>query len=268
MKMEHIMDAMDYIDPALIAAADAPAPRRNKTRWLRPALIAACLCLALAGTAFAAQRLGVRIVDGGGEERPDVWLEGGIAYYPVDGLSDELRALENEHTYRSFDSWQEAEAFIGADLMNNPVLDASPATNFSVRYVEEENGIDICGRFLVSTSVGLDYVRLDGCYEMGDVDLTVEAQLYTDRMTDKAPDWDERFYGLKFSEGTQTSLEPYTASNGLEAQILEIDRPHKDTCLAACSLNGIPFIVKAHSDNSLEEAREALYQVLDGFVLN
>lgn len=268
MKKEHIMDAMDYIDPALIAAADAPAPRRGGRSWARYGLIAACLCLALAGTAFAAQRLGVRIVDGGGDAEPDVWLEGGIAYYPVDRLSDELRALENEHTYKRFNSWLEAEAFIGVDLMNNPVLDASPATNFSVAYVEEEYGINIRGRFLVSTSVGLDYVRLDGCYEMGDVDLTVEAQLYTDRMTEKTPDWDERFYGFTFPEGTETSQEFYTASNGLEAQILEIDRPHKDTCLAACSLNGVPIIIKAHSDNGLEEAREALYQVLDGFELN
>ena len=34
MKKEHNMDAMDYIDPALVAAADAPAARGRKG-WVR-----------------------------------------------------------------------------------------------------------------------------------------------------------------------------------------------------------------------------------------
>lgn len=243
--------------------------KRQGIRTLRVALTAAALCAALIGTTVAAQYFGVRMVDGtGGDTDADVWMEGGIAYYPVDSLSDELKALENEHTWLKFGSWQEAEDFIGIDLMNNPVLDASPAADYHLKVVEEPYGIEVSGRFLVSTSVGLDYVRVQGCYEIGDVDINVEGFLYTERKTEKTADWDERFYGIGFAEGTQTSRENYTAPNGLEAQVMAVERPSgHDTCMAAFSLNGVPFIVKASSHNGLEEAQAALYQVLDGFTV-
>lgn len=244
----------------------APVKRRG-IRTLRTVLIAAALCAALIGTTVAAQYFGVRMVDGtGGDTDADVWMEGGIAYYPVDSLSDELKALENEHAWLKFGSWQEAEDFIGIDLMNNPVLDASPPADYHLKIVEEPYGIEVSGRFLISTSVGLDYIRVQGCYEMGDVDINVEGFLYTERKTEMAADWDERFLGMGFPEGTQTSRENYTAPNGLEAQVMAVERPSgHDTYMAAFSLNGVPFIVKASSHNSLEEARTALYRVLDGF---
>lgn len=236
----------------------------NRRKIPAAALAAACLCLVLAGTALAAQYFGVRIVDGAGGDDADVWMQGGIAYYPVDRLSDELKALENEDTCRSFGSWQEVEDFIGVDLMNNPVLDASPARSYSRTVTWGKHRVS--GEFLVSTSVGLDDIRAQGCYEMGDVNIDVEGFLYTERKTEKAADWDERFYGIGFAEDTQTSRESYTAPNGLEAQVMAVERPSgHDTYIAAFSLNGVPFIVKAHSHNSLEEAQAALYQVLGGF---
>ena len=39
------------------------------------------------------------------------------------------------------------------------------------------------------------------------------------------------------------------------------------SCMAAVSINGIPFIIETSSRNSMDEAQEALYWVLDGFVL-
>ena len=244
----------------------APVKRRG-VRPLRAALVAAAVCVALVGTAGAAQYFGVRMIDGTAGDT-DMWLEGGIAYYPVESLSDELRALEGEHVYRAFVSWQEAEEFIGVELMNNPVLDASPAEDYYLHIVEEPYGIDVSGRFLVSTRAGLGYVRVVGCYEMGDVDIKVDSYLYTKRTTEEVEDWDERFYGVTFVEGTETGRETYTAANGVEVQIMTAERPSgHDTCLAAFSLNGVPFVVRANSNNGLEEAREALYQVLDGFVV-
>lgn len=82
--------------------------------------------------------------------------------------------------------------------------------------------------------MGLDYVRAIGCYEMGAVDIKVDSYLYTGRMTEKVGDWDERFYGVAFAEGTQTGRETYTAPNGMEAQIMAAERTGgHDTCLAA-----------------------------------
>ncbi|MDE6591335.1 MAG: hypothetical protein K2K53_13560 [Oscillospiraceae bacterium] len=114
--------------------------------------------------------------------------------------------------------------------------------------------------------MGLDYVEVLGTYELDDVHIKVDSFLFTERRTENMADWDERFYGIGFAEGTQTSRESYTAFNGLEAQVMAVERPSgRDTCMAAFSLNGIPFIVKASSHNGLEKAQAALYQVLDGF---
>ena len=45
MDKDKIMDAMEYIDPALVeeAGREAPAMKRGWRGWSRPAVIAACL---------------------------------------------------------------------------------------------------------------------------------------------------------------------------------------------------------------------------------
>lgn len=236
-------------------------------RPMRTALVAACVCLALLGTALAVRYFGVTIVDG---DDGITYLQGGIAYYPYDSLSDEIKALEgfqetsNSNLIRPVSSWQAAEDFIGINLMDNPVLDGCPPTHFSHMF----DGV--MGNYLVVAEPDLSAVRAYGCYEMGEANITVEAHLFTDRKADMPEDWDERFLGYDFNhiKGTQVVQESYTASSGLEAQILEITRPDKDGVSykykAAFSLNGIPTVVTV-SDSP--DVREVLYQVLDGFVL-
>lgn len=53
MDRKKLLDTLSHVDPALIEAADI-APVRRK-RWHRAALIAACLCVLLVGTAAAAE---------------------------------------------------------------------------------------------------------------------------------------------------------------------------------------------------------------------
>lgn len=260
-KAVRLFQGVTDVGDDLIEEAGAVRKRKKMTPW-RWGLAAACLCLALLGTAGAVQFFGVRIVNG---DDGFIRLQGGIAYRPYDSLSDEIKATEDELVTRPFDSWPEVEDFIGVELMDNPVLDASPAENYHSVWD------NVHGRFLVSTSVGLYMVRASGCYEIGDVDINVECELFTDRMLalyeDHGETWDETFRGYRFPDGTALVQDAYTASNGLEAQIMEVDRPDgsRDTCLAAFSLNGIPFLVRAHSHNGMEEARAALIQVLNSF---
>ena len=46
MRGNELLEKMELIDPAYVAAADAP-PQRRKTHWLRWGVVAACLCLAI-----------------------------------------------------------------------------------------------------------------------------------------------------------------------------------------------------------------------------
>lgn len=231
-------------------------------RPMRSALVAACVCLALLGTALAVRYAGVTVTDG---DDGITYLQGGIAYYPYGNLSDEIKALEgfqetsNGNLIRPVSSWQAAEDFIGINLMDNPVLDGCPPTHFSHMF----DGV--MGDYLIVAEPDLSAVRTYGCYEMGEANIMVEAHLFTDRKADMPEDWDEQFLGYIFHDGTLVSRDTYTASNGLMAQILEYTCPgDTPTCKAAFSINGIPAIVTV-SDSP--DVREVLYQVLDGFVL-
>lgn len=246
----------------LIEEAGTVRKRKKITPW-RGVAIAACLCLALVGTAAAAQHFGIRIIDGAGADS-DFWLAGGIAYYRVDRLSDEVMALDDPfYAVRAFDSWDEMEEFIGVDIMNNPVLDASPATRFSHEWNDGVNRTE--GRFLAVGSAELTSIRAIGCYEIGEANISVEGFLFTDRVTDIQEDWDERFLGYSFPDDAQVNRESHTTSSGLEVQIIEIGRNSHNEYKAVFSLSGIPFVVTISSGQSSHANHEILLQVLDGF---
>lgn len=114
---------------------------KRPPRLPRAALIAACLCLALVGTAFAASVLSgrVQVVDSFFSRRPDDVESGpksiadftievdGVARIPQEAVSQEARDFCASSTRmpqtKEFDSWEEAEEFLGLKLPNNPVLD-------------------------------------------------------------------------------------------------------------------------------------------------
>ena len=167
MDKEKILEGMSYVDPALVEASDA-APRCGNSRWRRPALIAACLCLVLAGTAVAVA-MGLNWTLGG----PVTMLDGknyagtvevwSPEYLPVESLSQEVRDLVAEAADRMAESnstqlidtetgepvtfydntykmknWDELERFLGvAVLPENPILQND---NSGVLYVGEESG--------------------------------------------------------------------------------------------------------------------------------
>lgn len=249
-------DGKERMMKNLLEQQEQKPVKRRRIRPLRAGLIAAALCLVLAGATGAARFLGLHIWDNGGG---NIRLSGGVTYQPYDSLSDEIKALGDMAQMKTFSSWQEAEDFIGIDLMNNPVLDASPPTaDYSIEYCGEK------GQFFVSTGYKLCEIFTLSCFQMGDVKINMESFLYTDSITGQQEDWE---YQISLVEGSKLSREAYTAPSGLETLLLKIDREkdHYHSYLAAFSLNGIPFIVQTHSYSSAKEARAALIQVLDGF---
>lgn len=267
MKNEQILDLMNTIPPDLIEEAGIQAPtKRRIPKALRAGLIAACLCLALIGTATAVHYAGVRLADG---DDGFTLMQGGITYVPYDSLSKEIRAIIEETDGRAdiqpMSSWQAVEDLIGIDLMNNPVLDASPANHYSARY----SGVS--GRFHVWP--GNSVINAYGCFEIGDVDINVRSFLYTDHSQAVQENWDETSFGIKFPDDSRVTRDSYTAPSGLTAQILESHTPREDSpdsfsCYGFVSLNGIPTVVECHSITGMEETRTVLHQILDGFILS
>lgn len=248
---------------------DGARRKKPMKNWKQAVLAVAAAALLVTGAAAAVvQYLGVQIVDGaGGEEDADVWLKGGITYYPVDSLSEEAAVLDDPfYAAKTFDSWGRMEEFLGVELMDNPVLDAAPATHFS--YSWNDGDKRTMGRFMAIGSGGLSQISAVGCYEIGEANIIVEGYLFTDRHKEQVENWDEQFIGYRFRDDFEINRESYTAQSGLEAQIMEIEGKAvkgNDSCKAAFSLNGVPFVVTVMDGKDLEENYEVLIQVLDGF---
>ncbi len=241
--------------------------RKNPVKnWKRIAIGLAAAVL-LVGTAAAAHYAGISIVDSR-EETGDIWLAGGIAYYPVDELSEEAKALAPKDALSAgkvFESWQELEDFLGIDLMNNPLLDKSPAKRYSIMHTFQD-GRSVKGRFVLMTDSELTSFEANGCYEIGELDINVDAYLYTDKM-EQLGTFTENFIGYVFSDDTQVSWEGYTTAGGVEAQVMEIQRPEgvRNSAVGAVSFNGIPVVVRVHTEGNTQEARQVLLQILDSF---
>lgn len=67
MNGHQLLNAMEWIDPRYIEAADAPPPKR-RSHWVRWGAMAACLCLALGGVWGMGRR--------GGANTPQTWYSG------------------------------------------------------------------------------------------------------------------------------------------------------------------------------------------------
>lgn len=243
--------------------AQARPAKATAFRPVRAGLMAACLCLALAGTALAAQVYGVRLQDARHEDQ--FWFEavGGAVRRPLDDLSEEVRALEGAYAVQAFKTWAELEQFVGLNLMDNPVLDAAPAQRFSVSFDGRT------GPFLARVYPDQSLIHAIGCFELGEADIELQGFVYTDRSEGPDRDPDDPFWGFSLPEEAELTREAYATPSGLEAQLLLADSPEEaqDVFLAAFSLNGTPFLLHVHSCGDVDQARTVLLQILDGFQL-
>lgn len=94
MDKERVHEVLGHIDPDLIEALERPKKQRSN-RALRIALIAACLCMAIAGTAYTCYILSAQAA------REQIYTMG--TFYQVDGIryefsEESLDLLENEYT--------------------------------------------------------------------------------------------------------------------------------------------------------------------------
>lgn len=91
MNKEKILEAMNHIDPAFIEEADRPVPEVRRVKWSRSAIIAACLCVVLAGTALAVGISGTRITGIFQDpEHPHYTYVNDIYLHPVSDFSEKL----------------------------------------------------------------------------------------------------------------------------------------------------------------------------------
>ena len=125
----------------------------KKRRVPAAALVAAVLVIALAGTAVAEGLFGRVSVSAGTRDRDDGHtFHGNFQTVPLESLSEELLAYSKSGGWQgtlAFDSWSEAEAFIGVEVANNSRLEQIVPMESGFR---AENEPEIRGNCLVTVT--------------------------------------------------------------------------------------------------------------------
>lgn len=286
---------MNHIDPGLVEQAAAPRAQRRAVRPIRIAVIAACLCAVLVGGAFAAENIfGIPIfkpvetshLTGEAINGFTATIEPAesVVRLPVDRCSAQARDLAaglepGTLGLLDFGNWEEAEEFLGIDLMDNPVLEnagaeAEPVCSVTVtaadgiltgikieaawllNYVEQEEreiGVTLGDRVVSGTIRSRTPVRID---------LTV--QCYTEHSAVAA---DEVFLLLAFPEDWTLTSESYTAPSGLAASIVGVHSPSLGYTVyyAQFALNGNAVTIRAAFGPDSGHALATLKEVLDAF---
>lgn len=264
MNPEPVLTFMSSLDPALVEEADLALPaKRRLPRAARAGLIAACLCLALIGTAAAGVVTGwikttgvttshVRRGDGEIISIAEVGIVvDGRAYIPWESFSQEARDFSSSALglpkYKGFDSWDELEEFLGLNIFDNPVLDqAEPVT--------QENTSSLGGRRLEGNCFagfhGLteapETVQMEAAYRLKDdggeiYEVFLDGFVYTHpRDRDEQP----MGYGIRGVWTEEKDLTPvtetYTAPSGRQAVITMFD-DGTPLCIVTFQLNNVNY---------------------------
>lgn len=276
-----MMEAVGLVDPALVEQAAGPARRHGARRPLRTGLIAACLCTALLGSAWAANRIGgfqsleffedlllpaEFSADGQVLREGDYdgyTLEGGIDFLALEELPQEVLDLAAEHpasTVRlDLTRWEEAEKYFGLELPENAYLEEQLQSGFRAS--------------LSSDSEGPTALEWTAEYLDAGVRLEVWVTAYTQRM--ELPDHPVSQSYLLPAD-TRYTTEEYTAPNGLSAVVTTVEQDPQDPYYdswgarmfrADFALGGVWYRVDAYDRAEPQRAREALEELLNGFAL-
>lgn len=289
MNKELVHEIVGGIDPAFVEEADEAVREHKKRppRLGRAGMIAACLCLALAGTGAAAivngwvRLSGVSFVqypqaDGSLLSITDVQVAfDGKAYVPWESFSQECRdflgSFHGMPQYKGFDTWDELEEFLGLNIMDNPVLDQAEP-------VVHDNNSSLGGR----TETGSCFVGFTGYIEAPRVMLSALYQLGTDTdgglslyirgdIFTQPLDLEEPLTSFQTYAGESVETETYVTPSGMQAVISVVH--HLDAfgsntafCTAFFQMNDVLFFLTAdRQDGSPEQTAATVKEILDAF---
>ena len=262
----------DAILAGLMKEHNEEVPNMKQTARRRvpaAALAAAVLAVVLAGTAVAAylSRLTVTPYEAGYKVRTEA------KNIPQESLPEDLReraaALGGKSTHLPFDSWDEAEAYLGREIADNPRLDQMETRLCGGVASGDAETVEAPCVILLSAHNGLpDIIEMDACYAENRCYLSVNAMLIAKNPLlggDKA-------VGFVNTMADLTGTETYVTPSGLETTIVTSREDVLGTVYtkyeAQFILNDATFRVGTSVDEqqqSGEEVLELLKEVLDAY---
>ena len=268
--------------PAELLASLECAPARKMRVYKKILIAAACICLLIPTAVLAVENIfDVSIVRIG----PRKDLEGNdvIGYnidfvttkeIPLNKVGEKWRYLE-EGVEPRYETWQEMQADLGYDLLDNPVLEqeyeaARALKTFDMTF--RDQGVPCTNLFrayegqLWSFSPGASYKKggfkvtlsADALVEHPNIPEDVKGVFTTVQyMLDNEEDLD------------RYSTEEYTAASGLIATILKTSYPSSVTYDAFFRANGVRYTVSINGNvnNPEQTLREELIRILEAFTM-
>lgn len=304
MKMEYrnMMEQVSLSEPAkndILEQLEQKSPAKRRIRPLRVALIAACVCLALVGGAFAVSEFIVEPMDveidkghafGGEETVHDGYkIESEeVQKFPMGNFSEEIRRLDGTVTeemkelglVRSFfDSWDEMEEFLGVDVMNNPVLEGAVKKYIYDRPLDKTMH---CFAMLASNTAGEISEIYSGAYFTADSGRRADGTEYEVEVHLRTFIYTEHYGngrgsgGVYYYEGTEFEIFEHTLPGGEVVEIVWVDTNPEDYAAEPTkitdhydvnfAINGIDYFLSCSaSDEEKTETLEILKTVLDSF---
>lgn len=233
MKKEQVLELMNAIPPDLIEEADVQAPaKRRRPSFIRTGLVAACLCLALIGTTFAAVRyFWVETYSGG--EYAGYKVYGEFTKFPMDRFSPQLladcEASNDRNVIRpEFDTWEEAKAYLGDGI---PWVWPEQTVPLEVFQGQSPIRLSLCLDRDDDNKLQSVYAFYSARYIDNKTGRQIEPEIQAYIPTEYLPTVEDEkfgsmgggFYG--YSGFTVEHLEDYPMSNGITAGIVRVGYP-------------------------------------------
>lgn len=268
MRGQDLYEALGRVDPAVLEAAAEP-PRQQRRVWRRPAVIAACAALLLAGTAVAVFcGVEIRMLDAADPETyvmsrgkmaagADAVFQvaGQVEDTPVEAFSDQLLedtaavAKDPYRRYRTFDTWEEAVDYVGVEV-------SGPAGETSVALTLEDGQVAEVSLSAGGRSAGFDV-------EEG-LTVSYQASLYTEHCTE---DRGDRYFLRNTVEGeVEQTQETVSLNSGETAPIIsqEVEGYGGMVCGFLARGQALYSVNVLHLPGQAELARETLETILNG----
>lgn len=276
---------------------NAQKQKKYRSGW-KAAVAAACICLLIPVTAWAAETI-FGVINVTQSQRPTYHNKPGIGLdiqyenlenYDLKDFSKSLQALEETQVI-SHTSWEEAERYLGIDLLQNPMLTEDHTKNMTPfdgsKLGEREHCLGIYrvadGQF-ISGSIGAGYQR-------NGVDFIVSATATAQHPTSNLDDITNDHHGTSITfldkNGIDVTTEQYMTRAGIPVLIVTVSRNQLNVydsgaeiveCNAYFAVNNVSYSVINYgfSFSSLdretysgakEKVMEVMLEILDGFVI-
>lgn len=282
-------------DAAFYEKMEQAQPKKRVKPILRAAIVAACLCLLIPVTVYAVTNIFNR-VQVTKTERPTMDNKPGlgldivyedIEYHPLSEFSKEVQEL-TEPTEALYDSWTDAEEYLGIDLIDNSLLTAEDTRRIAAYGVPGKHCHGLYyvwdGQF-AGAKIGTEFQRRG-----------IDFGIYALAMSEYATEYDEDvrtyYHGTSMTyvqypvREVSISTEEYITKGGIPVLLVTVTRDARNSndpdeirdLIAYFAVNNISYRVMMSSysivlseiegyDNAEEMIMATMYEVLDGFVI-